>query len=139
MPVNGNQFASFIMSLPYPSGTVVLLDNARIHRTTAVQQAVTQKGYVALFIPPYCPDANPIENMFGVLKHHVRRQWGAYVLAHGATRAASANDTVTQLAELIEETVHACWMYLDTAALFERAQRVLTRMIAPPGGSDGAS
>ena len=33
------------------------------------------KKYQVIFIPPYCPDANPIENIFGVIKNNFRGQW----------------------------------------------------------------
>jgi transposase len=69
-PVNGAAFASFLSKLPYPSGTVLLLDNASIHKTKAVKQAATERGYELLYLPPYSPEFNPIELVFGVAKQH---------------------------------------------------------------------
>lgn len=66
--VKGDAFAAFITSLPHPSGTTILLDNASIHKTKRVVDAATAKGFVFLFTPPYCPEFNPIELVFGVVK-----------------------------------------------------------------------
>jgi len=44
------------------------LDNASIHKTHAVQKAANEKGYTLLFIPPYTPEVNPIELVFGNIK-----------------------------------------------------------------------
>jgi transposase len=66
--VKGEAFASFIATLPYPSGTTLLLDNASIHKTKRVAQAAADKGFAFLFTPPYCPEFNPIELVFGVVK-----------------------------------------------------------------------
>lgn len=66
--VKGDAFAAFITSLPYTAGTTLLLDNASIHKTKSVTLAASAKGYAFLFTPPYCPEFNPIELVFGVVK-----------------------------------------------------------------------
>ena len=66
--VDGNTFADFIMSLPYPPGSVILLDNHTIHNTASVQVAIIVKGYRPLFTPPHSPEFNPIEMVFGTIK-----------------------------------------------------------------------
>lgn len=67
--VKGDAFAAFIQSLPFPPNTCILLDNASIHKTKSVTQAAITKGYNLLFTPPYCPEFNPIELVFGVIKN----------------------------------------------------------------------
>jgi transposase len=73
-PVNGPTFANFIAGLPFARGAVLLLDNASIHKTSAVKLAMAGKGYVPLFLPPYSPEYNPIELVFGVIKNAFYRQ-----------------------------------------------------------------
>lgn len=68
-PTTGESFASFISQLPYPAGTTVLLDNAAIHKTRRVRYIAALKGYRLLFTPPYSPEFNPIEMVFGVVKN----------------------------------------------------------------------
>ena len=69
-PINGDSFADFISSLHYPRGTTLLLDNASIHKTRRVREIATNNGYNLLFTPPYCPEYNPIELVFGIVKKY---------------------------------------------------------------------
>jgi hypothetical protein len=72
--VDGPAFARFISrTCTWPPGTVLLLDNAPVHRNQAVRDALAARGYRALFVPPYSPDCNPIENVFSVVKNHYRK------------------------------------------------------------------
>ena len=69
-PTNGNVFADFLETLPYRRGTTLLLDNASIHKTRRVHEVASRLGYALLFTPPYCPEYNPIELVFGIVKKH---------------------------------------------------------------------
>lgn len=70
--VNQKVFSRFILSLPYPPGTVVMLDNASIHKAA---MPFVAKGYRALFTPPYSPWFNPVEGVFSVAKTAFRAMW----------------------------------------------------------------
>jgi len=59
--INTERFEEFIKSLSYPERTVVLMDNVSFHHSHKVQQAIKQKGWDCLFVPPYSPVFNPIE------------------------------------------------------------------------------
>ena len=65
---NGNRFAEFLQCLPFPRGSTILVDNARIHHTREVKDVARQNGYTLLFTPAYSPEFNPIELVFGVMK-----------------------------------------------------------------------
>lgn len=54
-------------------GRYLVLDNARIHHTQKVQNLVSARGYHLLFLPPYSPFLNPIEECWSKLKANVRR------------------------------------------------------------------
>lgn len=72
---NGLLFELFIMDelLPrLPPASVLVLDNARIHKSHALQQAVEAAGHRLLFLPAYSPDFNPIELVWNWLKNWVR-------------------------------------------------------------------
>lgn len=112
-------FANFVGSLPYPSGSVLLLDNVRFHHSPVVAKMIASKGYEALYTPPYCPDANPIEHFFGVVKHHFRRSWGEHIIANRITK----DDT--EYRNLLEETVCATGMMVNPDGLFGSAIRWL--------------
>ena len=75
---SGHGFAAFVRSLPFPTGTVIVMDNASIHKTRAVREALAAKEYSPMYIPAYSPDFNPIENIFGVVKTAWRRHNGSH-------------------------------------------------------------
>ena len=54
-------------------GDVVILDNLGSHKGKAARRAVRQAGAHLIFLPPYSPDLNPIEQLFSKLKHLVRQ------------------------------------------------------------------
>ena len=62
---------SLFPSLP-PNAKVVLLDNASFHRNNAVRAVFEKHGIIPLFIPPYSPRCNPIEEVFSVFKRYFR-------------------------------------------------------------------
>ena len=66
--VNRLIFCTFLRSLDLPHGSVLLLDNASIHRGTEVWDACREKGFTILFVPPYSPWFNPIESCFSLIK-----------------------------------------------------------------------
>lgn len=72
--VGSASFEAFIQSLPFPRGTCILLDNASIHATKTVQKVAREKGFDLCFTPPYSPEMNPIELVFGSIKQHFYRE-----------------------------------------------------------------
>ena len=70
-------FSAFIDAMTYPPGTVLVMDNASIHKTKAVSEALTRRGYIARRSPAYSPEFNPIENVFGAVKADFRRRLAA--------------------------------------------------------------
>ena len=54
-------------------GSVLVLDNARIHHGGQIEQIVAAAGCSVLYLPPYSPDFSPIELAWGWIKAFVRR------------------------------------------------------------------
>lgn len=54
-------------------GTVVILDNLSTHKSPRAAEALKRSKSWFLFLPPYSPDLNPIEQAFSKLKAHLRR------------------------------------------------------------------
>jgi transposase len=54
-------------------GSVLVLDNASVHRDPSLVTIVEAAGFELLYLPPYSPDLNPIEQTFNVLKAWIRR------------------------------------------------------------------
>ena len=55
-----------------PPGSVLLMDNLKLHKEEWVEAVVRGYGHALLFVPPYSPETNPIELMFNVLKAKLR-------------------------------------------------------------------
>ena len=47
---------------------IVILDNASIHHVQGIVEMINEVGALVLFLPPYSPDFNPIEEAFSKLK-----------------------------------------------------------------------
>jgi len=54
-------------------GDVVIMDKLAAHKSTPVRDAIEAVGARLLFLPPYSPDLNPIENAFAKLKALLRK------------------------------------------------------------------
>ena len=53
-------------------GSVLVLDNASIHRGGKIEQIVRRAGCSLLYLSPYSPDFNPIELAWSYIKNAVR-------------------------------------------------------------------
>ena len=74
-PLNGPSFTGFCEWLLAPSlnaGDYVIMDNLSTHKSAAATSAITSAGASAVYLPPYSPDLNPIENIFSKLKQLIR-------------------------------------------------------------------
>jgi transposase len=82
---------------PYPRGKrcVVVMDNCAIHNKKAISELCSNVGAIAVFLPPYSPTFNPIEQLFGKLKQFFRsnRDFVRQVPSVGAIRAGLATIT----------------------------------------------
>ena len=54
-------------------GATLVMDNARIHHAVTVIRFLEEKGIRYIFLPPYSPELNPIELLFGTVKAQYRR------------------------------------------------------------------
>lgn len=53
-------------------GQVVVMDNLSSHKGERVRELIEQKGCELVYLPPYSPDFNPIEQAFSKLKSYLR-------------------------------------------------------------------
>jgi len=55
-----------------PSDAVIVMDNASFHRRTLLINIAQKHGFRLIFLPPYSPEFNPIENFWAWLKCYLR-------------------------------------------------------------------
>jgi len=73
--VNGARFLACVEQALAPSlrtGDIVVMDNLKAHKVEGVREAIEAKGARLLYLPPYSPDLNPIEQGFAKLKALLR-------------------------------------------------------------------
>ena len=52
--------------------SILILDNASVHHTHPIQSLLKDCGILAIFLPPYSPDYNPIELAFSYVKYYLK-------------------------------------------------------------------
>jgi transposase len=65
--------ASCLLPLLNP-GQVVVMDNATFHKGGRIEQLLQAVGCQVLYLPPYSPDLNPIEQCWSWLKSRIRKK-----------------------------------------------------------------
>jgi transposase len=76
-PFNSETFQLFLKNLilTLPDGVkAIIMDNIAFHRSKKVIEILDSKGIKPLFIPPYSPRCNPIEEVFSWMKRVFRNQ-----------------------------------------------------------------
>ena len=77
--------------------SVVIMDNCSIHHVDFVEQTFADAGVLLLFLPPYSPDLNPIEEAFSKVKYYLRE-----------------HDEVLQAADDINPIIRAAFQSITT-------------------------
>src|SRR5688572_15127405 len=99
-PADAAAFEAFVRGVLCPTlrkGDLVVMDRLGAHRGPAVRQLIEAAGARLLYLPPYSPDLNPIEEMWSKVKQHLRssapRNSDDLITAMGeALRAVTADD-----------------------------------------------
>lgn len=88
-PMNGDVFRAYVqqqlVTTLHP-GDLVIMDNLASHKVSGIRDAIEAVGAQLVYLPPYSPDLNPIEQAFAKLKALLR---------------SAAARTVTQLENVI--------------------------------------
>ena len=101
--VTSEAYLEHVLAPILAPGRVAVMDNLSAHKGGRVRQIVEGRGCEPLYLPPYSPDFDPIEQAFSKVKALLRR-------AEGRTRAA-----------LIEAMGQALWAVTarDTRGFFD--------------------
>jgi len=85
-------------------GSVLVLDNASIHKGGQIERLARRAGCRVLYLPPYSPDYNPIELVWGIVKRAVRR-------AGPRDEASRCASVASGLAAVTPELAHSCFRH----------------------------
>ncbi len=75
-PINRDAFEAYVAQVLVPdlrAGDTVVMDNLSSHKGPRVSKLIEAAGARLLYLPPYSPDFNPIENAFAKLKALLRK------------------------------------------------------------------
>jgi transposase len=73
--VDADVFEAFVEHVLLPTlraGDVVVMDNLSSHKRSKTRELIASAGAGVMFLPPYSPDLNPIENIFAKVKQRLR-------------------------------------------------------------------
>jgi transposase len=74
--VNAATFAGYVEECLVPvlePGDILIIDNLPAHKSVRITEAVEGAGCKLVYLPPYSPDFNPIENMWSKVKASLRK------------------------------------------------------------------
>lgn len=79
---NTNHYVNFVNDIlkemdkfPEMKGYFLIMDNAPIHTNKIIRSIIEERGYRCLYLPPYSPELNPIEQFWSVVKSGVKREF----------------------------------------------------------------
>lgn len=74
--MTGEIFVAYLQQMLAPTlspGDIVIMDNLSSHKVAGVREAIEACGAHLLYLPPYSPDLNPIEQAYSKLKAYLRK------------------------------------------------------------------
>jgi transposase len=83
-PTDGPMFEDFIEQLLHYCGrfpepkSILVMDNISFHRSEWIKQMCEAAGVKVIYLPPYSPRLNPIEEFFAELKAFIKKYWKVY-------------------------------------------------------------
>lgn len=75
--INSQVFHSWVEQVllrELPQNSVIVMDNATFHKRQDIQDLITNRNHTILWLPPYSPDFNPIEQVWSWIKR-LRQDW----------------------------------------------------------------
>lgn len=100
--VDGSRFLSFLDDHLIPTlkpGDVVVMDNVRTHHIREVAEKIEAQKAKVLYLPPYHPELNPIEEAWSKIKNSLKkaeaRTIPAYVKALESAKSAVSQENIS--------------------------------------------
>jgi transposase len=95
-------FEAYVERVLAPSlrpGQIVVMDNLTAHKGDRVSELIEERGCELLYLPPYSPDFNPIEEAFAKIKGLLRK-------AEARTREALVEAMGTAISAVTAQDAH---------------------------------
>ncbi len=106
--MSGAAFKAYVEQALAPRlkpGDIVIMDNPSSHKVDGGRRAIKAAGAYLLYLPPYSPDLNPIEQVFAKLKAILRK-----------AAARTVEDLWDVIAEALDEfQPEECWNYIQNS------------------------
>ena len=101
---------------------IVFLDNVSVHKVDGIEEAIKARGAIALYLPAYSPDLNPIEQLFAKLKAVIRK-----VASYSLKKAAFTVDSLCNtIADCLRQILPAeCAAYLANSGYGQPKRKTL--------------
>jgi transposase len=106
-PTDGDVFLAYLEQVLCPQlrpTHCVVMDNLAAHKVTGVRELVEATGARLLYLPPYSPDFNPIENCWAQVKQHLRA-------AKARSISALEQAITSALGALTADQAEACFQH----------------------------
>ncbi|KAG1372799.1 hypothetical protein G6F61_010727 [Rhizopus arrhizus] len=102
-----NDTMDIMDEFPEMKGYFIIMDNAPIHVPEMIGPIIMKQGYTPVYLPPYSPELNPIEQFWAVVKAKVKRGKLSDVETL-TTRIIEANEAVpiVHLQNIIQHSVN---------------------------------
>ena len=100
--INGERFRAYVEQVLAPTlrpDDIVLLDNLSSHKIAGIKDAITAQGAQLLYLPPYSPDLNPIEQACAKSRRRCARPQSAPAKPYGRPSAEPSTSTRRSNAE----------------------------------------
>ena len=97
-------FLTYIREILVPQlwiGSIVVMDNLKVHYATLVKSAIEAVGAKVVFLPPYSPALSPIELCWSKLKQFLR--------SHSARTREALDQAMTDVMDYITEDDAIGW------------------------------
>jgi transposase len=111
-PMTGEVFRAYVEQVLVPElqpGDVVVLDNLAAHKVAGIREMIQAARASLLYLPPYSPDLNPIEQLFAKLKALLRKaatRTKEALWAHRRTARSLLSQGVPELSQQLRIRVH---------------------------------
>ena len=101
---DGDVFRAYVEQVLCPtlqSGDVLVMDNLSAHKVAGIRELIQARGAQLIYLPPYSPDLNPIEQAWSKFKQFLR--------AAKARTSQALDEAITEALKTITPTNANAW------------------------------